>query len=114
MKVAEAPFKRLRFEYDPGPRESVIGALAAACREHRLPRIATALEGGGVHVARIGLIQCAPTDMLDRIARVIRTEPEAVIYGYVEQRDVEIVLLVGRVICLFVSDLVYFFVFCCF
>lgn len=90
MKVAEAPFKRLRFEYDPGPRESVIGALAAACREHRLPRIATALEGGGVHVARIGLIQCAPTDMLDRIARVIRTEPanlHTIAFTWSDRRD---------------------------
>lgn len=90
MKVADAPFKRLRFEYDPGPRESVIGALAAACREHRLPRIATALEGGGVHVARIGLIQCAPADMLDRIARIMRTDPanlQTIAFSWSGRRD---------------------------
>ncbi len=90
MKVAEAPFKRLRFEYDPGPRESVIGALAAACREHRLPRIATALEGGGVHVARIGSVQCAPADMLDRIARIMRTDPanlQTIAFSWSGRRD---------------------------
>lgn len=90
MKVADAPFKRLRFEYDPGRRESVIGALAAACRKHRLPRIASALEGGGVHVARIGSVQCAPADMLDRIARVMRTDPASlhkIAFSWSDRRD---------------------------
>lgn len=90
MKVADAPFKRLRFGYDPDGRESVIGALAAACREHRLPRITTALEGGGVQVARVGSIQCAPPDTLDQIARVMRTDPanlHAVAFTQSERRD---------------------------
>ncbi|WP_294293728.1 hypothetical protein [uncultured Sphingomonas sp.] len=87
---ADAPFKRLRFEYDPDRRESVIGALAAACREHRLPRIATALEGGGVHVGRVGSIQCAPPDTLGRIARIMRTDPanlDAIAFARSDRRD---------------------------
>lgn len=90
MKVADAPIKRLRFEYEPDGRESLIGALAAACREHRLPRIATALEGGGVQAARIGSIQCAPLDTLDQIARVMRTDPanlRAVAFSQSDRRD---------------------------
>ncbi|WP_191864736.1 hypothetical protein V3I01_01085 [Sphingomonas sp. gentR] len=87
---ADAPFKRLRFAYDPYRRESVIGALAAACREHRLPRIATALEGGGVYVGRVGSIQCAPPDTLGRIARIMRTDPanlDAIAFARSDRRD---------------------------
>lgn len=91
MKVAHAPFKRLRFKYVPDRRESLVGALAAACREHRLHNIPTALEGGGVQMARIGLIQCTDPHTIERLARIMRTEPEnlhSIAFTPTDQRSV--------------------------
>jgi len=90
VKVADAPFRCLRFEYDPDSRESVVGAFAAACREHRLSRVMSALEGGGVHVGRVGSIQWAPPDTLSRIARIMQTDPanlNAIAFARSELRD---------------------------
>lgn len=89
MKVADAPFKRLRFEYVPDPRESLVGALAAACRQHRLHDIPTALEGGGIQMPRTGLIQCTGPDTIERLARIMRTESEnlhAIAFAPTDQR----------------------------
>lgn len=72
--MVDAPFKRLSFGYDPHQRESVIGALAQACHAHRLPRISSALEGGGIPSGRAILIQCASDETLRRLARILRTD----------------------------------------
>jgi hypothetical protein len=86
----DTPLKRLRFTYDPDPRESVVGALAAACREHHLHRITTALEGSGIHLNRIGAIQFAPPETVERLARILQTEPariKAIAFSRSERRD---------------------------
>ncbi|MBX9925634.1 MAG: hypothetical protein K2Y05_04695, partial [Hyphomicrobiaceae bacterium] len=84
------PIKRLRFSYDPDARESVAGALAAACREHRLHRINSALEGGGIALSRIGSIQCAPPETIEHLARIMRTDATliaAIAFTRSERRD---------------------------
>lgn len=54
------------------------GALAAGCRDSRLVRIATALEGGGVGVTKPGLVQLADAASAGLLAQVMRTEVELV------------------------------------
>ncbi|MCD2323033.1 hypothetical protein LQ953_03270 [Sphingomonas sp. IC-56] len=68
--------KRLRFEYHPQPDESLAGALAAGCRDSRLVRVATALEGGGVLITKPGLVQLADPASIELLAQVMRTDVE--------------------------------------
>lgn len=73
MKSA-VPLKRLRFEYHPSVDESICGALAAACHDQRLPSIASALEGGGLHLTRPGSMQFATEDDLVKLSVIMRTD----------------------------------------
>ncbi len=70
--------KQLRFEYHPRPDESVIGALAAGCRDHRLVRIASALEGGSIAITKPGLVQLVGGNDAARLAQVLRTDVNSI------------------------------------
>ncbi|MDR6144904.1 hypothetical protein QE363_000697 [Sphingomonas sp. SORGH_AS870] len=70
--------KQLRFEYHPQPDESAIGALAAGCRDHRLVRVASALEGGAITIAKPGHVQLASADDAARLAHILRTDVDSI------------------------------------
>lgn len=72
------PLKSLRFEYHPQPGESLSGALAAGCRDSRLVRIATVLEGGGVAITKPGLVQLADPASIELLAQVMLTDIELI------------------------------------
>lgn len=81
--------KQLRFVHHPQPDESVIGALAAGCRDHRLVRIASALEGGEIGIVKPGLVQLADADEAARLAYVLRTDVDliaAIAFGTTNSR----------------------------
>lgn len=70
--------KRLRFGYDIHPDESLVGAFGAACHDHRLRCVRSALTGGGLELSPAGGIQFVAGNDLNRVAIIMRMDADLV------------------------------------
>lgn len=69
--------KRLRFEVELQPNESIPGVLARATRGHHLVRTLIPLRSAGLQLDRPGGVQLLPRGQLRDLAHVLRCDPDA-------------------------------------